>query len=124
VVRLLSPLGILDGIDAAAAHSVWELVLHLTAWTRETARRVQGGSHGAPTEGDWPEVAGSGEFAWDAAVAGLRRAQDDLVRILVQVGDGQLDRQVGGSQVDAHGHAVTIHRTVIGLLQHDAYHAG
>ena len=47
---------ILDGIDAKmaaahpidGAHSIWELVLHMSAWVNETKRRLEGGPHGTP----------------------------------------------------------------------------
>lgn len=127
-----SVLRTLDGIDASAAaarpipgaHTVWEIVLHMTAWVNETTRRVRGGSHGTPAEGDWPPVSGTDRVSWDAAVAELRRAHDELAASLIEVDDADLSRQVGGTQVDSQGQPVTVHRTVIGLLQHDAYHAG
>jgi uncharacterized damage-inducible protein DinB len=105
-------------------HSIAELVLHMTAWTRETTRRLRGGEHGVPAEGDWPPVAGSDSRAWSAALADLRRAHGELARTLVELDDGVLAQQVAGAQVDARGQPVTLHRTVVGLLQHDAYHAG
>ena len=123
---------ILDGVDAehAAAHpvkgghSVWELVAHMTAWVNETNRRLRGGVHGPPLEGDWPAIGSPTPESWDSALAGLRQAHDDLARTLVAVGDIDLDRQVAGDQIDASGRPVTGYQTVVGLLQHDAYHAG
>ena len=60
-----SPLhAILDGVTAAqaaarplpAAHSIWELVLHMTGWKSEVRRRLSGAPAAEPDGGDWPEV--------------------------------------------------------------------
>jgi uncharacterized damage-inducible protein DinB len=123
---------ILDGIDAAmasahpiqGAHSIWELVVHMTAWVNETKRRLEGGSHRPPAEGDWPAVRSTTREAWTDALAALRRAHEDLARTLEAAEDSSLSRQIGGAQVDAMGHPVTFYQTIIGILQHDTYHAG
>ena len=123
---------ILDGIEAPGAaahpikgaHSIWELVLHMTAWVNEVRRRLEGGKHGDPTEGDWPRVAETTPDAWKQAVSSLRRAHAELARTLAAADDAGLARQVAGNQVDASGKAVTLYQTAIGILQHDTYHAG
>jgi uncharacterized damage-inducible protein DinB len=123
---------ILDGVDAGHAaahpvkggHSIWELVAHMTGWVNETNRRLLGGVHGTPVEGDWPKVGSTTPESWTAALSRLREAHDNLARTLVAIGDTDLDRQVAGDQTDATGQPVTCHQTVVGLLQHDAYHAG
>ena len=51
---------LLDGIDAHTAalrpvpraHTIWELVLHMTSWTREVTSRVGGADAKDPV--DWP----------------------------------------------------------------------
>jgi uncharacterized damage-inducible protein DinB len=123
---------ILDGIDAPGAathpikgaHSIWELVLHMTAWVNEVRRRLEGGKHGDPAEGDWPRVAQTTPDAWKQAVSSLRRAHVELARTLAAADDAGLARQVAGNQVDATGKPVTLYQTAIGILQHDTYHAG
>ena len=55
---------ILDGVThaqaaakpIAAAHSIWELVLHIAAWKNEVRRRLSGAPAGEPREGDWPSL--------------------------------------------------------------------
>ena len=123
---------ILEGIDpskAAAhpvkgAHSIWELVAHMTAWVNETNRRLGGGAHGTPVEGDWPAVRSTTPDSWSAARSALRQAHADLARTLTAIDDVDLGRQVAGAQVDAAGQPVTFYQTAVGVLQHDAYHAG
>lgn len=123
---------ILDGIDAPraaarpikGAHSIWELVLHMTSWVNEVRRRLEGGKHGEPVEGDWPAVSSTTAAAWKQATDGLRRAHAELARTLAATDDARLARQVTGSQVDSSGKPVTLYQTTVGILQHDAYHAG
>ncbi len=123
---------ILDGVDAATAaahpiagaHSIWELVAHMTAWVNEVRRRLEGGQHGPPAEGDWPAVRRTTPDAWKEALSSLRQAHAELARSLTATEDGDLARQVGGAQVDAAGRPVTLYQTVVGILQHDAYHGG
>jgi uncharacterized damage-inducible protein DinB len=103
---------VLAGVDAATAarrsipnaHTIWELVLHMTGWTREVASRVRGGPIKNPPE-DWPvpETAG-GEAAW--------RAAKDLVR---WIGD-ERDPALGAGQA--------VGTMIRGLMQHHTYHEG
>ena len=66
---------LLDGVDAAAAaahpvkgsHSIWELVAHMTAWTNETGRRIQGGANRTPAEGDCSAVTAQGRSSVTSA---------------------------------------------------------
>lgn len=123
---------ILDGIDAnqaaarpiEGAHSIWELVVHMTAWVNETKRRLEGAPHRTPAEGDWPAVQSTTREAWADALARLRHAHEDLARTVEVAEDADLSRQVGRAQVDAMGNPVTYYQTIVGILQHDAYHAG
>jgi uncharacterized damage-inducible protein DinB len=125
-------LRILDGVDAAMAaaypvnggHSIWELVVHMTSWANEVRRRLEGGKHGDPAEGDWPAVRTKSPDAWSAALSSLRQSHADLARTLAATDDAGLARQVTGGQVDALGGPVTLYQTVVGILQHDTYHAG
>ncbi|HEX8360876.1 MAG TPA: DinB family protein, partial [Longimicrobium sp.] len=53
---------VLRGVTAAQAshrpipqaHTIWELVLHITSWQREVLRRLRTGSCADPADGDWP----------------------------------------------------------------------
>ena len=62
--------------------------------------------------------------AWADALSALRRAHEDLVRTIEAAEDSSLSRQIGGAQVDAMGNPVTYYQTIVGILQHDTYHAG
>jgi uncharacterized damage-inducible protein DinB len=123
---------ILEGVDASraaarpigGAHTIWELVAHMTAWVNETNRRLRGGPYGDPAEGDWPAVTSTSPASWESARSALVQAHASLAATLTAMDDADLAKQIEGGQVDAAGQPVTLYDTSLGLLQHDAYHAG
>jgi uncharacterized damage-inducible protein DinB len=123
---------VLSGVTAAQAasrvtpeaHSIWELVLHMTAWVREVRRRLAEGDWGMPAEGDWPAVPEVNEANWQRSVAALAGAHDDLRAALAVFPDDRLDTPLGGSRDPAMGSGQTYAEMLYGLLQHDAYHLG
>jgi uncharacterized damage-inducible protein DinB len=123
---------ILEGVEAShaaarpidGAHTIWELVAHMTAWTNEVNRRLRGGPHADPAEGDWPAITSTSAESWQSAQSALARAHASLAATLTAMDDADLAKQIAGGQVDAAGHPVSLYDTSVGLLQHDAYHAG
>jgi uncharacterized damage-inducible protein DinB len=106
------------------AHSIWELVLHLTGWSREVARRLEGGEPGPPAEGDWPAVGRVSEEAWARARAALGEAHAALVAAVESFPEARWRDRVGGERDAPLGTGVSYAAMVTGLLQHDAYHGG
>lgn len=124
---------LLDGVtaaDAAAhpiagAHSIWELVQHLTSWCHEVTRRVQTGSADDPADGDWPPVpTPPSEEAWRAACDALQAAHDTLATVLASRTDTQLQRRIGDVRDRALGTGLSVRATALGIAQHAAYHGG
>ena len=121
-----SVLGALAGVDAATAarrpasgaHSIWEIVSHLTA-ELDYALSVVGGSPEAWTAGEttWPAVTDTAATAWGTALAELRRASRALARRIEGLDDDILERQ---PPVVSGPFYVTLH----GTIQHGVYHAG
>jgi uncharacterized damage-inducible protein DinB len=108
------------------AHSVWEIVLHLTAWQNEVRRRLGGKEPGLPEEGDWGEPDEVSEAAWRRDRKGLGESLDELLRALAGCTEEDLERS-GGSLSDrdpALGNGVTHRAMINGLVQHNAYHGG
>jgi hypothetical protein len=103
---------------------VWEIVLHLTAWTGEVTRRLSGGEPGLPVEGDWPAVGRVSEEAWSQATAALDRAHAELAAAVERFPEGRWGDRVGGEHDPPLGTGVSYAAMVAGLLQHDAYHGG
>lgn len=110
---------------AGSHHSVWELVLHMSAWTKEVRRRLAGHSPGEPLDGDWPPIPKpTTESAWSGALQHLERAHGALIADVERLGPADLDRLVGDTREPALGTGVTVGAMLVGLAQHDAYHTG
>jgi uncharacterized damage-inducible protein DinB len=126
VTRILEGVGASEAVarPIPAAHTIWELVAHMTAWVNETNRRLRGGRHGVPEEGDWPALTSTSGAAWQSARTALAQAHASLAATLTAMDDADLAKPVAGGQVDAAGQTVSLYDTIAGLLQHDAYHAG
>jgi len=116
----------LAGVDAAAAarrplagaHSIWEIVRHLTVWNEVPRRRIDGERlQDLPAERDWPAVGDVSEPAWHSALAALEESHAALHARVRGLGDAQLDEPVAGSDP-------TVRGMLLGVLQHNAYHAG
>ena len=110
---------------ASSLHSIWELVLHMTAWTHEVTRRLQGGSAGEPAMGDWPAPPSPpDERAWRAALAALDEAHVAMRDAVRGFDAARLAARVGDERNAPLGTGVTFAQTINGLVQHDAYHSG
>ena len=116
---------VLDGVTAekaaarpiASAHSIWEIVLHVSGWTDVVRRRVEGENLDEPEEGDWPAVTDTGDAAWTAALATLEERHRRLESTLADLKESRLGEAVSEGKSSAY---VTLH----GHIQHNAYHAG
>jgi uncharacterized damage-inducible protein DinB len=102
-------------------HSIWELVLHMRAWTQEVARRVREGNWSEPAAGDFPAVGATTKDAWHEAVNSLDVAHDELRSAVKALPDERLDDVVKGA---SGGSGDSLRETIHGLAQHDAYHTG
>lgn len=108
------------------AHSVWKIVLHMTAWQNEVRRRLEGGEPSLPEEGDWPEIGQVSEVAWRRDRKRLGTSLTELLEVLAGLREEDLER-TGGSLSDRDpglGTGVTLRAMVHGLVQHNAYHSG
>ena len=115
--------------DAAAttvpgAHSIWELVVHMTGWAREVSARLGGAPAGEPEAGDWPVVDDGGEAAWTAALTALVESHRALAAAIRAAGDSVLERPIADHRDAAAGVGLSCYLTLHGLVHHTAYHAG
>jgi uncharacterized damage-inducible protein DinB len=123
---------ILGGIDARAASqkpiptakSIWELVLHMTGWKREVAKRLSGSPAGMPDEGDWPAVGEPTDARWHAALLGLEAAHHALITAVRNVPESKLYEPTRDLRNTPLGTGVTYYELLHGIVQHDVYHAG
>jgi uncharacterized damage-inducible protein DinB len=128
-----SPLsGILDGLtheQAAArvlpdAHSIWELVLHMTGWKNEVRHRLSGAPAREPEHGDWPAVGDPTSERWIEALERLELAHRLLVSAVKDFPEPKLFIPINDARSREKGVAVTYYELLHGSVQHDAYHAG
>jgi uncharacterized damage-inducible protein DinB len=109
----------------AGAHTIWELVLHLTAWKNEVRRRLGGAPAGSPSEGDWPRPPSSPTAeAWQQALDALVDAHRALVDTIARLPDQQLFELTNDPRVEGDESPDTYFQLVQGILQHDVYHSG
>jgi len=128
-----SPLSlILDGIThhqaaarpIAAAHSIWELVLHLTGWKNEVRRRLSGAPAGEPEDGDWPPAGNPTPERWIEAREKLELAHRLLVSAVKDFSEPNLFIPSNDARDRELGVGVTYYELLHGIVQHDVYHAG
>jgi uncharacterized damage-inducible protein DinB len=123
---------ILGGVSAASAaarppggaHSVWEIVRHMTAWTNEVHRRLDGHPPGEPQEGDWPAPSGATAEDWTNDVRGLRGAHRRLIDRVTSLSDATLHAEPSEARNRPAGSGVSLYVLLHGLAQHHAYHGG
>ena len=116
---------ILDGVDAAAAathpipaaHSIWELVLHLATWERVIAQRIQGEELMPSNDENFPQVRQATDSAWREAVQTLRKTHAELIQLASAMKKVQLNDRVPGKDYD-------LRFMLTGAVQHAAYHGG
>jgi uncharacterized damage-inducible protein DinB len=118
-------LEVLNGVTAAqaaarpvpAAHSIWELVLHIAAWEGACRRRLEGDRAQLPDEEDWPSVNDTSDAAWERTKATLVEGHQKLRHAIARVEDSRLDEPILPDMP-------TVYVTLHGAIQHDLYHAG
>ena len=117
---------VLDGVTPegaaarpiAGAHSIWEIVLHVTAWADIARARLKGQSTGDPTPAqDWPPVAATGPDDWQRALKQLETSHRLLAADARELDDAGLDALVPGLDYSV---AVLLH----GIVEHGTYHGG
>jgi len=116
---------ILDGVTAeqaarkplAQAHSIWELVLHISAWEGAVLKGLEGEYTETPDEGDWPAVEDTSDAAWQETLATLESKHMKLRDAVARLEEERLNEPLAEGKPSAY---FTIH----GVIQHTLYHAG
>ena len=107
-----------------AAHSIWELVLHIAAWKNEARRRLSGAPAGDPLEGDWPAVKETSQAKWEEAREHLEDAHRLLVSAIKGFPEAKLFTPTNDPRHDDTTVAASYYELLHGIAQHDCYHAG
>lgn len=122
----------LEGITAkqaflhpiSEAHSIWEILLHITAWEGEVLRRLKTRIMRMPEEGDWCIVEDSSAVAWEAALERFRMTHLALDNAIEQLAEEHLEDILGTSRERELGSGVSLYVLLHGIIQHSLYHAG
>lgn len=106
----------------AAAHPIWELVLHIEVWTRAALAAMHGTPipqfvENMPPEQNWPLIKDTGAAGWKAAKENVLRTGGDLASDIEKFGDERLKATVPGRNYD-------FERLLRGSVQHCVYHSG
>jgi uncharacterized damage-inducible protein DinB len=99
------------------AHSIWELVLHLSATQEVLLRRIAGQSAGLKEADFWPAVPAVSETAWAQTLEQLRHQEAQLRQAIANFPPDRLD-----GRLTAEGSST--YNNFHGYIQHTAYHAG
>ncbi len=115
----------LAGVDAKTAsrrplpgtHTIGEIALHARVWIDVARRRLAGEALGDLTpELDWAAADGS-EHSWQEALDRLEEAHSSLHATVLALEDARLEDPVAGSDP-------TVRGLLLGVIQHNVYHAG
>jgi uncharacterized damage-inducible protein DinB len=101
----------------AAAHTIWELALHISAWESAVASRLEGRYLSEPEEGDWPAVPDTTEAAWQATLAQLDATHHRLRDAVRRFDPERLHKRLAEGKESAN-------YAINGVIQHTLYHAG
>lgn len=128
-----SAMTIIDASDPASvfthwipnAHSIAELVIHLTGWTEEALSRLEGKEAGDPVRGDWPPTVDEDAESWQKIKNDFRKAHHNLIERIANIDEvtwesKTIDHREGLDE----GAADTYAELINGIVQHLAYHAG
>lgn len=100
-----------------AAHSIWETLLHISAWESAVRRRLSGQAVVLSPEEDWPPVTDTSDAAWARAQNQVAQVRNDLVSAIESLSDEDLAGSVPEKPYNVY---VMLH----GVIQHDCYHTG
>ena len=103
-----------------SAHSIWEIVLHISAWDGAVLREIDGEAVELSDEENFPPIVDSGEAAWKKALEQVQRVHRDLVKAVNAFPDSRLADQVPGKTPGYYNYFYLF----AGIAQHEIYHAG
>jgi uncharacterized damage-inducible protein DinB len=109
---------------AQHVHSIWEITLHIAAWAREVAARLRAKAPGEPEGGDWREAEGMDNDAWEEAIQEVFSARDELIAAIREQSEDGLAIMIGTNPEPALATGFSRGASVLGVVQHNAYHGG
>jgi len=121
-----SVLETLEGVSAEqaaahpikGAHSIWELVLHLSGCYGLVLRRLDGDGRQLSESEDWPPVPEPTAENWSDTLHMLKQLNEDLRQAVKSFPAERLDQPLVPEP------PYTAYTQFIGVTQHNLYHAG
>jgi uncharacterized damage-inducible protein DinB len=115
---------VLEGVSAedaaahpiAGAHSIWEIVLHMTGGYTLVLRRVRGEHAQLSSEEAWPPVPAVSSEAWRESQHALDQLNQQLQSAVRAFPTERLSQELGSEY--------SAYTQFCGAPQHDLYHAG
>ncbi|MEW6702857.1 MAG: hypothetical protein AB1298_09075, partial [Bacteroidota bacterium] len=86
--------------------------------------RLNGKPPSEPAAGEWPIPAGDSEQYWNSVKQSVYENANKLISSIENLPDEKLEEKIGEERYASLGTGLTVEGTVIGLIQHNAYHAG
>lgn len=105
-------------------HNIIEITLHIWAWTEEIINRLEGNTPAEPSAGDWPNPEIYEEEGWTQLKNIYFIAVERLIDIIRNFPEEKLDEPVGNKKDAPLGTGISFEAMILGLIQHNAYHAG
>ncbi len=101
----------------AGAHSIWEIVLHISGWMKVAVPRMQGIKTTQPEQGDWPAIKNSTVPDWNQTLEEMQKNYQELMTAISKLSEEDLTKPV----LDIPNY---IYVLLHGIIQHNLYHAG
>ena len=99
------------------AHSIWEIVSHITGWENVFRLRLEGSPAIEPEEGDFPAIKQVSQQVWDETLAHLDSAHERLLKVIEGLSDSNLDDAIAGKDY-------SVRFLLHAIVRHHVYHAG
>lgn len=103
----------------ADAHTIAELIYHITSWRIFVLKRLQGDStyNIEDDKKNWGNFDKIDQFELETLMMEMTLSQDELIRELELITDAFLEEIVPGSEY-------TYYTLIHGIIHHDVYHSG
>lgn len=116
---------ILQDVDAGMAskrlfskgHTIWEIVLHITAWEKAVLESLSGSPLDLKDQEDWPAPQDGKPEAWKKLLEELGTNHRNLQVALSGLQDSVLQKEVEQSEYN-------LYTLLHGVIQHTLFHAG
>lgn len=100
-----------------SAHTIWEIVMHMTFWEDVAAQRLAGLRAGLVEELNFPAMPAATEENWRKTLDQLHAANRNLREALAKLDEKKLDELTAAGKRTFYGEAH-------GIIEHHAYHLG